>query len=244
MSYAQRRPSPGDIRVVKALATAVIVAPVALSLFAVLASGTTGYGARRASLLISEAQASAPQPRGPARSIAVNAQTPRLVTHAPRGAALGEAILQPVFVDRARAGAATSALAAAPARPPARAALLRVASRGGPLVAPRALDAVRLESEGLTIRLAGVEPLPAEALCKRLDGVMESCAERAASRIAVLMHGRDVVCRLSAEDGATEAAGVCKAGKIDIAEDLARAGLVRRSGASLAAQARTAPAAI
>lgn len=242
--YGRARPSQRDAKIVGGLSAAVIAAPIALSAAAVVFSGTNGSGERRPSLLVSEAVA-APAP-GEMRGFAANPAAPDLVITAPaRSLRLGEAsILPPAF--RARAGAAPAAqVAAAPAAPApasrlrqaAMRAQLRLLSQGAPMPAARALDGLRIESDGLVVRLAGVEDAPADAQCRRLDGVMESCRARAASRLAVLIQGREVVCRISALESDSEAIGRCTAGKIDLAEDLARQGLALRAGATQAAAA-------
>ena len=51
-------------------------------------------------------------------------------------------------------------------------------------------EGLRLISGGAMLTLAGVEPLSGDAQCKRLDGVMEPCAVRAASRLEGLTRGR------------------------------------------------------
>ncbi len=90
------------------------------------------------------------------------------------------------------------------------------------------VDATHLRAEGMILTLAGVMPPDDGAMCKRIDGVMESCAERAASRLAVLVQGRTVVCRVTLEASGQPPQGECRAEKIDLVDDLVRLGLVRR----------------
>lgn len=229
--YAARRPSKRDVKIVSGLSAAVFAAPLALSAAVVLASGTTGTGAKRPSLLVSEATA-APARDSEARGFAANPQAPALVlTAPPRRLAIGETILPAAFVARRAAAPADSAAPSPRGLAPAMQAQLRLLARGAPMPRARALDGLRIESEGLVVRLAGLDDMPADAVCKRLDGVAEPCRARATGRLAVLLHGREVVCRISALTGDSEAIGQCIAGKIDLAEDLARQGLAQRVGA-------------
>jgi endonuclease YncB( thermonuclease family) len=94
---------------------------------------------------------------------------------------------------------------------------------------------LRLNSNGMIVRLAGVAPVETDATCRRLDGVIEACSTRAMSRLEILTRGRAVTCDIrddqTRDDQADDAMlGVCHAGKIDIAEDLVRNGLARRIG--------------
>ncbi len=229
--YAAHRPSKRDMKVVSGLSAAVFAAPLALSAAVVMASGTTGTGARRPSLLVSEA-AAAPARAAETRGFAANPQAPDLLITAPsRRLALGETILPANFVAR-RAAAPAVETAAPRGFAPLMQAQLRLLARGAPMPRARALDGLRIESEGLVVRLAGLDDMPADAVCKRLDGVAEPCRVRAAGRLAVLLQGREVVCRISALTGEAEAIGQCSAGKIDLAEDLARQGLAQRAGAT------------
>lgn len=85
-----------------------------------------------------------------------------------------------------------------------------------------------IRADGVTIILAGIAPPVAEARCKRIDGVVQSCVERAEHRLAILLQARRIVCRIagSAERGTLQ--GHCKADDIDIAADLMRQGLARK----------------
>ncbi|MDO9440094.1 MAG: hypothetical protein Q7T73_04315 [Beijerinckiaceae bacterium] len=91
-------------------------------------------------------------------------------------------------------------------------------------------DNLRLGANGLFVALAGVAPVAADETCRRLDGVVEPCATRAINRLEILTRGRAVVCDVRPQSQAGEMRGVCKADKIDIAEDLVRNGLARRLG--------------
>lgn len=94
---------------------------------------------------------------------------------------------------------------------------------------------LRLNSNGVIVQLAGVAPVATDATCRRLDGVTEPCSTRAMSRLEILTRGRAVTCDIRDDQPHDEQAddamlGVCRAGKIDIAEDLVRNGLARRIG--------------
>ena len=71
-------------------------------------------------------------------------------------------------------------------------------------------------------------PVAPGAVCRRLDGVEEPCAQRAADRLELLTRGRTVRCERieTAADGT--ARGYCLAGKINLADDLVKNGLARR----------------
>jgi endonuclease YncB( thermonuclease family) len=106
-----------------------------------------------------------------------------------------------------------------------------------PLVETRYFDDARvasanmLSADGMTIVLSGINPPKPGSKCRRLDGVMLDCAERAEARLAVLLIDRRIRCRISAplQDGVV--VGQCQAGKIDIAHDLLRNGLANRATA-------------
>jgi endonuclease YncB( thermonuclease family) len=89
------------------------------------------------------------------------------------------------------------------------------------------LDGLRFAADGKVIALAGITSVPSGSECRRLDGVVESCIVRAANRLEVLTKGRPVMCDVKESDGRFR--GVCRAGKIDLAEDLVRNGLAVRT---------------
>jgi endonuclease YncB( thermonuclease family) len=109
-----------------------------------------------------------------------------------------------------------------------------VVRAGGPRVLRDVaiLEGLQIRSEGLVVTLAGIEPAPQGSECRRLDGVVEACAKRAANRLDILTRGRPVVCALR-EGDAGAMRGVCRAGKIDLADDLVRNGLAVRTSNSL-----------
>jgi endonuclease YncB( thermonuclease family) len=115
--------------------------------------------------------------------------------------------------------AATAADVVASVRGPTSARLLRQVRVG---------DDLRLLSDGVAYQLADIAPVGPAAMCRRLDGVSESCRERAATRLELVMRGRAVECRVVATAQAGAALARCAAGKIDLASDLVRNGLARR----------------
>ena len=85
---------------------------------------------------------------------------------------------------------------------------------------------LRITSGDRAISLAGIEMLDTQ--CHRIDGLDEPCAARAATRLELLVRGRTLSCRVfDAPQGETPPA-LCRADKIDLAEDLVRNGLARR----------------
>ena len=92
-------------------------------------------------------------------------------------------------------------------------------------------EGLRLGGDGLSITLAGLTPVGPDKVCRRLDGVVESCSMRAMHRLEVLTQGRAVTCDLRPADQDGDVLGTCHADKIDIADDLVRQGLATRSGA-------------
>ncbi len=93
----------------------------------------------------------------------------------------------------------------------------------------RVQDGLRLSENGATFQLADIEPLPAGSVCKRLDGVAEACDARAAARLEIVMRGRAVMCDVVNQTTEGVALASCAAGKIDLAEDLVKNGLARRT---------------
>jgi endonuclease YncB( thermonuclease family) len=89
---------------------------------------------------------------------------------------------------------------------------------------------LRFNAGGMVVRLAGVVPVAGDAMCKRLDGVIEPCSTRAMNRLDILTRGRAVTCDIKDDQADESLLGFCRADKIDIAEDLVRNGLARRIG--------------
>jgi endonuclease YncB( thermonuclease family) len=93
-----------------------------------------------------------------------------------------------------------------------------------PFAAIEILDSATLRSGDMTVRLAGVNRLPDDQTCRRLDGLTVTCADRATSYLQLLVKGRTVVCDRAgmAEDGVE--IGRCRIGDTDISEQLIRQG--------------------
>ncbi len=123
---------------------------------------------------------------------------------------------------------------------------LRLASRSSKIAfaEPRTFKRVKvigatsIVADNLKVILAGVEPLPDHVMCKRIDGVMQSCNERAEHRLAILLQARSISCELSdpLESGAY--IGRCTADRIDLASDLLRQKLAQRNAMTLASASR------
>ena len=79
--------------------------------------------------------------------------------------------------------------------------------------------------EGVQFQLEGLKIPAADSRCRRLDGVDVSCHERIAARLDVLAKAHPIRCRIQ-QTGEISTAR-CMAGKVDVAEDLVRAGLAR-----------------
>lgn len=83
----------------------------------------------------------------------------------------------------------------------------------------------RIFADGMVITLANVIPPDEGSMCKRIDGVIESCAQRAESRLAVLTQDRKLRCTVwTSQDQLT---GRCSANQLDLSDDLVRLGLAR-----------------
>ena len=81
--------------------------------------------------------------------------------------------------------------------------------------------------DGSRFELEGVEMPNSDALCRRLDGVSVSCRERIAARLEILSRIRAIDCQVTRRGN--HAIARCLAGKVDLADDLLRNGLVRKS---------------
>lgn len=99
----------------------------------------------------------------------------------------------------------------------------------------RVNGATSLMADNLTILLAGIEPLPENVMCKRIDGVMQSCNERAEHRLAILLQARAITCELSEPLPSGAYIGRCMADRIDLGMDLVRQKLAQRNALTVAA---------
>ena len=98
----------------------------------------------------------------------------------------------------------------------------------------KVLGATAIIADNLKIVLANIEPLPQEAVCTRIDGVVQNCLERAEHRLAILLQARSITCELSEPQENGLHLGRCMADKIDIASDLLRQRLAHRRAMTLA----------
>ncbi len=90
-------------------------------------------------------------------------------------------------------------------------------------------DDLNLIGDGVAIRLAGVEQLASDAMCRRLDGESLPCVRRAVDRLEILTRGRQVTCQLQGALTNEPRRARCWADKIDLADDLVKSGLARRA---------------
>ncbi len=82
-------------------------------------------------------------------------------------------------------------------------------------------------ADGMVITLADVIPPDEGSMCKRIDGVVESCAQRAEGRLAVLTHNRRLRCTVWTSVANDQLKGRCSANRLDLSDDLIRLGLGR-----------------
>jgi endonuclease YncB( thermonuclease family) len=88
------------------------------------------------------------------------------------------------------------------------------------------VDGRTFTSNGVTIRLAGLEMPPPDQVCRTLDNRLEQCAARAATQLELLTRSRRLACRYRMTTS-SEGVGSCRIGTIDLAERLVRTGYVR-----------------
>jgi len=92
-----------------------------------------------------------------------------------------------------------------------------------------AVGPTRIKADGMTIDLAGISPPESAATCKRIDGLVQPCSERAQHRLAILLQARDISCTIINSADRIAITARCKAGNIDLASDLLRHGLAQRT---------------
>jgi len=90
-------------------------------------------------------------------------------------------------------------------------------------------DGRTLVAGALRIRLEGLELPGADETCRTVDGRREPCTARAATVLELTTRWRAVSCRYRLET-LEEGVGACRVGTSDLAERMARTGLVRRDG--------------
>lgn len=99
------------------------------------------------------------------------------------------------------------------------------------------VDGRTLQAGAVRIRLAGIELPREDEACRTLDGRIEPCAARAATQLELLIRHRKVHCHYRPADHAGDAVGQCRVGASDLAERMARTGLVRRTAEAARAAA-------
>jgi endonuclease YncB( thermonuclease family) len=86
------------------------------------------------------------------------------------------------------------------------------------------LDPATLKTGDMTVRLAGIAMAPEGKVCRRLDGLAVSCADRAVSYLQLLVKGRAVACDRAGTTPDGLDLGHCRIGETDIAEQMVRQG--------------------
>jgi hypothetical protein len=83
-----------------------------------------------------------------------------------------------------------------------------------------ALDGATLQMGERQIRLAGITLPHDDVMCSTLDGRLESCARRAATRLELTTRWRAITCRYRQDGLSAHYVGDCRIGNDDLAERL------------------------
>jgi len=108
---------------------------------------------------------------------------------------------------------------------------------------PMVLEAGLIDVGGRAVRLPGIAPLPADALCHDAHGAAWPCGREARTAFRRLIRGRAVECRLSTAETVGPLVAPCRVGAVDLALWLAEAGWARpdeNAGDPIRAAARAA----
>ena len=92
---------------------------------------------------------------------------------------------------------------------------------------PMTTDSATFQAEGLTIRVAGVEPPPVDATCPVSGGEPWPCGQTALHSLRMFLHGRAVECYFPRVDGVTDITAPCRVGQSDIGTWLLAQGWAR-----------------
>lgn len=84
-----------------------------------------------------------------------------------------------------------------------------------------ALDGDTLELSGTRVTLYGVDAPEHDQTCQTRQGRPYDCGTVATRSLAVLVSGRTVVCESRGRDATGETLGVCRLGRVDVAEQMA-----------------------
>lgn len=114
-----------------------------------------------------------------------------------------------------------------PPEPPAPAAPVEADAQMQLLQRPVAVAAGRLESQGRTIELQGIEIVPAEESCQSPSGESWPCGMQARTAFRQWLRSRAVLCRLPQNDSGGAVATECKVGDEDAARWLVENGWAR-----------------
>jgi endonuclease YncB( thermonuclease family) len=82
---------------------------------------------------------------------------------------------------------------------------------------PQTTDASTFVVKGVTLRIAGVAAVPANATCTMGDGREWPCGRNALFAFRRFLHGRAVECLLPYVPDATDVTAPCRIGRIDLA---------------------------
>jgi endonuclease YncB( thermonuclease family) len=95
---------------------------------------------------------------------------------------------------------------------------------------PVTADSATFKVEGLTIRVAGVEPPPADATCPAAGGAPWQCGQTALYSLRRFLHGRAIECYFPRVDGVDDITAPCRVGEADIGTWLLMQGWARPNG--------------
>lgn len=91
---------------------------------------------------------------------------------------------------------------------------------------PETSDASTLHVDDRTIRISGVTPPPADAICQRMDGSEWPCGRAALYAFRMFIGGRAVECYFPRVEDAVDITAPCRIGRTDLGLWLAQQGWV------------------
>jgi endonuclease YncB( thermonuclease family) len=94
---------------------------------------------------------------------------------------------------------------------------------------PLIIEAGLFEAKGKSIRLSGLQALPADALCTSNDGAEWPCGRAALNELRRLIRGRAIECNFSSGEAEKVLVVPCRVAKTDLAVWLAAQGWARAS---------------
>lgn len=90
---------------------------------------------------------------------------------------------------------------------------------------PRTIDGDTLDMDGFRIRLQGIDAPEAAQTCQR-EGTAWQCGQEAKALLATLIGEGPIDCEQKGWDDFGRIVAVCNAGRIDLADELAKSGMV------------------